>query len=72
MLLVLRIAHLQFKEIPQGNGLTIDALLSLAVVCDKYDLVSMVRPFLDLHCWALKVTYLTQNAIKIVIRPGSS
>ena len=52
ILLVLRIAHLRFKEIPQRHNLTIDALLNLAVVCDKYDLVKLVQPFLDLHGWA--------------------
>ncbi|KAF2689689.1 hypothetical protein K458DRAFT_358667 [Lentithecium fluviatile CBS 122367] len=52
MLLVLRIAHLRFNEIPAKNGLSFEALLDLSVVCDKYDIVSIVRPFLDLHCWA--------------------
>jgi hypothetical protein len=51
MLLVLRIAHLRFQEIPPKNGLDMEALLNLAVVCDKYDLVGLVRPFLNLHCW---------------------
>jgi hypothetical protein len=52
MLLVLRIAHLRFHELPKKNALTLDALLNLAVICDKYDLVKIVRPFLDLHGWA--------------------
>ncbi|KAH7359945.1 hypothetical protein BKA66DRAFT_223145 [Pyrenochaeta sp. MPI-SDFR-AT-0127] len=51
MLIVLRIAHLRFHEVPQKNGLSIHGLLNLAVVCDKYDLVRLVRPFLDLHGW---------------------
>jgi hypothetical protein len=52
MLLVLRIAHLRFHELPRTFGLSMDALLKLAVVCDKYDLVKLVRPFLNLHNWA--------------------
>jgi hypothetical protein len=52
ILLVLRIAHLRFHELPRTGGLTIAALLKLAVVCDKYDLVKLVRPFLDLYGWA--------------------
>jgi hypothetical protein len=50
MLLVLRIAHLRFHDLPKK--LEFGPLLNLAVVCDKYDLVRMVRPFLDLHGWA--------------------
>ncbi|RMZ74423.1 nuclear pore [Pyrenophora seminiperda CCB06] len=52
MLIVLRIAHLRFHELLKKKGLTIDALLALAVVCDKYDIVPLVRPFLDLYDWA--------------------
>ncbi len=52
MLLVLRIAHLRFRDIPGKNGLSYAHLLALAVVCDKYDLVKLVRPFLDLYEWA--------------------
>ncbi len=59
MLLVLRIAHLRFYEIPKKNGLSFESLLRLAVVCDKYDLVRLVRPFLDLHCWAQPYAFST-------------
>jgi hypothetical protein len=52
MLLVLRIAHLRFHELPRMHGLSLPALLRLAVVCDKYDLVKVVRPFLNLYGWA--------------------
>lgn len=44
LLITLRIAHLQFKELP--SFLDFHQLLNLAVVCDVYDLVSIVRPFL--------------------------
>lgn len=50
--IALRIAHLRFHEIPRKDGLTIDALLELAVVCARYDIVKLVRPFLDLYGWA--------------------
>lgn len=59
MLLVLRIAHLRFQELPQKHGISFNSLLNLAFVCDKYDLVRMVRPFLDLHCWAQPFLHMT-------------
>ena len=42
LLCVLRIAHLQFRRIPE----TLDyaELLEVAIICDKYDTVSIVRP----------------------------
>ncbi|KAH8730366.1 hypothetical protein GQ44DRAFT_700203 [Phaeosphaeriaceae sp. PMI808] len=52
MLIVLRIAHLLFKELPRKEELPLEDLLHLAIVCDKYDLVGLVRPFLDLYSWA--------------------
>jgi hypothetical protein len=55
MLLVLRIAHLRFHELPKT--LEYKALFNLAVVCDKYDLVHLVRPFLDLWSWAKPYFY---------------
>ncbi|PVH99741.1 hypothetical protein DM02DRAFT_614813 [Periconia macrospinosa] len=57
MLLVLRIAHIRFNEIPKKEGLSFQLLLDVAFVCDKYDLVHMVRPFLDLHNWAQPYSY---------------
>jgi hypothetical protein len=52
MMIVLRIAHLHFKDIPGKAGLSFQTLFNVAVLCDKYDLVHIVRPFVDLHCWA--------------------
>ena len=52
MLIVLCVPHLRFHELPKKNGLTRDALLALAVVCDQYNIVPLVRPFLDLYGWA--------------------
>ena len=42
LLCVLRIAHLQFRSIPE----TLDyaQLFNLAIICDKYDTVAVVRP----------------------------
>ena len=42
LLCVLRIAHLQFRTLPK----TLDyaQLLNLAIICDKYDTVAIVRP----------------------------
>lgn len=51
-LTVLRIAHLQFQDLPKKGDFSPTSLLNLAVICDKYDLVRIVRPFLDLHGWA--------------------
>jgi hypothetical protein len=64
MLIVLRIAHLKFQDLPAKKSLEALALHKLAVVCDKYDLVSLVRPFVDLHCWAERFFYRAplQNA----------
>ena len=42
LLCVLRIAHLQFQKIPETLNYT--ELLNLAIVCDKYDTVAIVRP----------------------------
>lgn len=44
-LLLLRIAHLKFGEIPRT--LSFDALLKLAILCDKYDVAGLVRPYLE-------------------------
>lgn len=52
MLIALRIAHLKFKDLPSENELSFEAFLDLAVLCDKYDLIQLVRPFVDLHGWA--------------------
>lgn len=44
LLLILRIAHLQFQELPEA--LDLHEMLSLAVVCDKYDTAGLVRPWI--------------------------
>lgn len=44
LLIVLRIAHLRFKEVPDSLGF--EEIVNVSVICDKYDTVSIVRPFL--------------------------
>ena len=49
MLLVLRIAHLQFAQLP--NELSMEDLRALATLTDKYNLVKIVRVMLELKKW---------------------
>ena len=44
LLLILRIAHLQFRKVP--DVLEFQELVELAVVCDKYDTAGLVRPWI--------------------------
>ena len=43
-LITLRIAHLRFDDLP--SLLDFQELVNLAIVCDEYDMVPTVRPFL--------------------------
>ncbi|CAI6260075.1 unnamed protein product [Periconia digitata] len=52
MLLVLRIAHLKFKDLPGKQALPLGQLLQLTLVTEKYDVVHIVRPFLEMFEWA--------------------
>lgn len=45
LLLLLQIAHLKFGAIPRT--LSFEMLLKLAVLCDKYDVAALVRPYLE-------------------------
>lgn len=45
LLLLLRIAHLQYSTLP--IALTFEQLDQLAILCDKYDTVTLVRPWLE-------------------------
>ena len=45
MLIILKIAHLKFDQLP-GKKMSLDELHNLATVCDKYDTVAVIRPFL--------------------------
>lgn len=44
LLIVLRIAHLKFRQLPES--VTFKGLVDLAVLCDKYDTVAVVRKWL--------------------------
>ena len=50
LLLLLRIAHLQFNKVP--STLTFESILDVAILCDKYDCVGLVSPWLS--SWLLK------------------
>lgn len=45
ILILLQIAHLRFDQLP-GGAMSLEELNRLAIVCDKYDAVATVRPFL--------------------------
>lgn len=51
-LIILRIAHLQFNELPRL--VTFETLLELTITCHKYDTFRLVRPFFPkwLECLA--------------------
>ena len=54
LLLLLRIAHLQFAEVPVS--LDFDKLLQVAILCDMYDCVGLVKPWLS--------TWLSDEAVE--------
>jgi hypothetical protein len=45
LLILLRIAHLQFHEIPKA--ISFKWLTELAILCDKYDSVRLLQPFIE-------------------------
>jgi len=47
MLIILRIAHLQFDQVPKHIGW--ESLVSIMVLVDKYDMLKIVQPFM--HEW---------------------
>ncbi len=44
LVILLRIAHLAWREVPET--ISFDNLAALAVLCDKYDMIHFVRPWL--------------------------
>ena len=44
-LILMRVAHLQFKQIEAA--ISYETLLALAKICDKYDTVTLIRPWVD-------------------------
>jgi hypothetical protein len=53
LLILLRIAHLQFHEIPKS--ISFSWLTELAILCDKYDSVRLLQPFIEqwMSSWTL-------------------
>jgi hypothetical protein len=45
LLILLEIAHLKFENIPE-KPMSLESLFYLAVLCDKYDCVKLLRPWL--------------------------
>ncbi len=56
--IVLNIAHMRFLEIPQS--LKYHQLLQVSIICDKYDIVTLVRPWLPK--WLEELEYLSECA----------
>ncbi len=50
--ILLNIAHFRFLEVPQS--LEYDQLLRVSILCDKYDIVTLVRPWLPKWIRGLK------------------
>lgn len=46
LLILLRIAHLQFSKVPSTLK-SFDIFLALAILCDKYDCVGLIKPWLQ-------------------------
>jgi len=49
LLILLRIAHLQFHELPEKE-MSLDFLLNLAILCDMYDCQKLVKPWVSQWC----------------------
>ena len=77
LLLLLHIVHLQFLKVPQN--LEVKDLYEVAVLCDKYDAVTVVRPVSPLSkqtstrpnpnllSLAAQVSLLVQNLLSLTI-----
>jgi len=48
LLLLLKIAHLQFTDVPAK--LSYEELMNVAILCDKYDCVKLVKPWVFKWC----------------------
>lgn len=55
LLILFRIAHCQFRKIP--SILEFKSILDVAVLCDKYDCVGLVKPWLALWLAKEKTEY---------------
>lgn len=45
LLILLRIAHCQFSMLP--SAMEFETILKIAILCDKYDCVGLVKPWLE-------------------------
>jgi hypothetical protein len=48
LLAILKIAHMKFNTLP--SSMSRKLLVDLAVLCDKYDLIALIRPWLVSWC----------------------
>jgi hypothetical protein len=64
MLLVLRVAHLQFQLLPKT--INNDLLYQLAIVCDKYDCVELLQQWLELWTKHLKIGSINHGGIPFI------
>ncbi|KUJ06367.1 uncharacterized protein LY89DRAFT_410902 [Mollisia scopiformis] len=62
LLILLRIAHLQFKHVP--SVVTLDFLYNIAILCNLYDCVELVKPWLSL--W-LEVAHRRESPKRLII-----
>ncbi|QDS73124.1 hypothetical protein FKW77_001419 [Venturia effusa] len=65
ILTILQIAHLRFDQLPAGE-LSLDVLNQLAIVCDKYDAVATVRPFLTTWLQPSSTMYLSPGNERMI------
>jgi hypothetical protein len=66
LLLVLRIAHLRFHEIPQQ--ISDEKFVEVATICDKYDTVAICRPFIRdwMEAWLKRDILREQKNVKFL------
>jgi len=58
LLILLNIAHLNFSQIPPR--ISWRTLLNIAVLCDKYDIVKLIRPWIG--NWTEAFKHFADNA----------
>lgn len=57
LLLILRLIHYQWDELPVLDDLSLDELLDIARVCNNYAVVHVVKPFLVHRKWTSSVRF---------------
>jgi hypothetical protein len=66
LLILLRIAHLQFEDISEEE-MALDSLLHLAVLCDMYDCAKLVKPWLSHWCNFENLEYDPDAALEMLL-----